>query len=248
MLLGNGSVPTTLAKWFSKLGDDVIYWPLTGTITLQGELPMFKDSSSQDIDVVVDVLTTYPHRQQVITQIEQFVAPDVPIFTSALNICATQVASWLSDSKRVVGFQPWLPDELGIMEVSRPLQAEQNMKWEEHLEFWQQRGKEVELVDDCPGLVFPRVLATIINEASFALMEGVATKEAIDLAMRYGTNYPHGPFDWADIIGVDEILEVLLSLHHELGDDRYRPAAILRKMVYAGWTGRAIGRGFYQYQ
>ncbi len=246
LLLGAGSVANKLAIWLSRHGDDVIRWPLTKVADMSLE-PLFPNGSLGSIDVVIDVLTQSPHRQLVITQIEQLVASEIAIFTSALDICATQVASWLTYPERVVGFQPWLPDEMGIMEVCKPLQAEQNTQWDGYLEFWNQRGKEVELVDDVPGLVFPRVLATIINKASFALTEGVATVEDIDLAMKYGTNYPYGPFEWADLIGINEILTVLSGLQHELGDDRYRPAAILRKMVYAGRTGRAEERGFYLY-
>ena len=108
-------------------------------------------------------------------------------------------------------------------------------------------GKEAAEVKDAPGLVFPRILSLIINEAARGLDEGIATPEEIDIALRLGTNYPQGPLRWADEIGLDEVLAVIEGLHDETGDDRYRPAPLLRKMVLAGHLGQVNGRGFYTY-
>ena len=95
--------------------------------------------------------------------------------------------------------------------------------------------------------MFPRILSLIINEAARSLDEGIATAEEIDVALRLGTNYPQGPLRWADEIGLDEVLAVLEGLQEETGDDRYRPAPLLRKMVRAGRLGEAAGRGFHEY-
>jgi 3-hydroxybutyryl-CoA dehydrogenase len=92
------------------------------------------------------------------------------------------------------------------------------------------------------------VLALLVNEAAFALSEGVARARDIDLAMKKGTNYPFGPLEWADEIGIDQIIAILLGLQRELGEDRYRPAPLLRKMSYAGFLGQASARGFYLYE
>ena len=107
-------------------------------------------------------------------------------------------------------------------------------------------GKETVRVKDQPGLVFPRILSLIINEASRSLDEGIAPVGDIDLGLRLGTNYPLGPLRWADQAGLDEVLGVLEGLQRETGDDRYRPAPLLKKMVLAGWLGEAAGRGFYR--
>jgi 3-hydroxybutyryl-CoA dehydrogenase len=104
------------------------------------------------------------------------------------------------------------------------------------------------VVPDGPGLVFPRILCMIINEAAFALMEGVASAEDIDTAMKLGTNYPLGPLEWADRIGLDQVLGVLEGLQAEYGEDRYRPAPLLRQLVRAGHLGLSTGRGFYPYE
>lgn len=108
-------------------------------------------------------------------------------------------------------------------------------------------GIAVERVGDFAGLVLRRVLFMVINEAVFALWEGVATREDIDQAMKLGTGYPRGPLEWADAIGLDRVYDGLRGLHEEFGEDRYRPCPLLRKMVAAGLTGRRAGRGFYEH-
>lgn len=109
-------------------------------------------------------------------------------------------------------------------------------------------GVVTERVADYGGLVLRRVLFMVINEAVWALMEGVASREDIDTAMKLGTGYPSGPLEWADAIGLDRVYEGLRGLHEEYGDDRYRPCPLLRKMVAAGLTGRRAGAGFYPHR
>ena len=109
-------------------------------------------------------------------------------------------------------------------------------------------GKTPVEVNDFPGFVSNRVLMPMINEAVFALMEGVASAEAIDTVMRLGMNHPLGPLALDDLIGLDTCLAILEVLHRELGDDRYRPCPLLRKYVAAGWLGRKAGRGCHRYQ
>lgn len=92
-----------------------------------------------------------------------------------------------------------------------------------------------------------RTIACLINEAASAVMEGVATPADIDQAMKLGTNYPHGPLAWADLIGLDTVLGVLTGLFNEFGEDRYRPCPLLRRLVTAGHLGQKSGRGFYHY-
>lgn len=111
--------------------------------------------------------------------------------------------------------------------------------------FLKAQGFETERVGDFSGLVLRRVLFMIINEAAYALWEGIATREDIDLAMKLGTNYPMGPLEWADAIGLDRVYNGLKSLHEEYGDDRYRPCPLIRKLVMSGFTGKQAGRGFY---
>jgi 3-hydroxybutyryl-CoA dehydrogenase len=108
-------------------------------------------------------------------------------------------------------------------------------------------GKTPVEVNDFPGFVSNRILMPMINEAAFTLMEGVATKESIDTVMKLGMNHPMGPLELADLIGLDTCLSIMEVLHQGLGDSKYRPCPLLRKMVRAGWLGRKSGRGFYEY-
>ena len=110
-----------------------------------------------------------------------------------------------------------------------------------------QLGKTPVEVQDAPGFVSNRVLLPMINEAIFCLMEGVANEEGIDTVMKLGMNHPMGPLALADLIGLDTCLSILEVLHRDIGDPKYRPCPLLKKMVSAGYLGKKSGRGFYQY-
>jgi 3-hydroxybutyryl-CoA dehydrogenase len=170
------------------------------------------------------------------------------ILSSALAISATQAAAWLPRPERVVGFgliPPLKPQ--GLVELAAAMQtAEEAMV--RASEFWQGLGYEAVQVADGPGLVRARIVCCLVNEAVSALMEGVAEADGIDQAMKLGANYPYGPLEWADIIGLDIVLGVMTGLFEEWGDDRYRPSPLLRRMGLAGKLGRKSGEGFYSYE
>lgn len=177
------------------------------------------------------------------------IADDTLILTSVLAVAATEAASWLENrgAGQVVGYATFYPlGERKVVELAPALQTDPPFV-DRARSFLELLGKKPEVVGDEAGLVFPRILALIINEAAFAYMEGTATAADIDLAMRLGTNYPQGPLAWADEIGLDDVYAVLSGLYRALGEERYRPAPILRKMVLAGWLGKKRGRGFYRY-
>jgi 3-hydroxybutyryl-CoA dehydrogenase len=170
------------------------------------------------------------------------------IITSCLRFSTTQMASWLKKPERIVGFATFYPlKDRRLIELAAGLRtAEPALEQVEQL--FKALGKESVRVKDTPGLTFPRILSLIINEAARSLEEGVASAEEIDVAMRLGVNYPQGPLKWADQIGLDEVLAVLEGLQRETGEDRYRPATLMKKLVIAGFLGETSGRGFYTYK
>jgi 3-hydroxybutyryl-CoA dehydrogenase len=174
-------------------------------------------------------------------------SPTALILSSCLGFSTTHIASWTSTPERIVGFATFYPlKDKKVVELSKGLRTEERALRDAE-NFFRALGKEPACVRDAPGLVFPRILSLIVNEAARALEEGVAEAKEIDTAMKLGLNYPEGPLRWADRIGLDEILTVLEGLQAETGEDRYRPAPLIKKMVLAGWLGEAAGRGFYTY-
>jgi 3-hydroxybutyryl-CoA dehydrogenase len=114
--------------------------------------------------------------------------------------------------------------------------------------FFRSLGKHVERVRDAPGLVLGRIVCQLINEAAFAVSEGIGSPEDVDVAMRYGYNWPHGPLEWADVIELDHVVATLDALHEELREERYRTAPLLRHMLAEGRVGRSTGEGFFRYE
>lgn len=187
-------------------------------------------------------------KKQILKKLDAVLPDSSVILTSCVGFSTARIASWISSPEMVVGFATFYPLKgKKVIELSGSLRTEE-ASLNEADKFFRALGKETVVVKDGPGLIFPRILCLIINEAAKSLDEGVARAEEIDVAMRLGTNYPLGPLRWGDQIGLDEVLAVLEGLQQELGYDRYQPAPLLKKMVLAGWLGESSGKGFYNYK
>jgi 3-hydroxybutyryl-CoA dehydrogenase len=205
-----------------------------------------------DIRIVPDFIiecqpTPADHKVSLIQEVtEEF--PQAIVMASTVACTATELMSYLNDSHPVIGFSclPGHTAGAGLTEIARALQTSDQAA-EAAIRFLASAGYSTEIVEDRVGLVMPRILATLMNEAAYAFMEKVASAADIDTAMKTGTNYPYGLLEWADTIGLDTLLLILEALYHEYRQERYRPCVLLRQYCRARWLGKSTGRGFYQY-
>jgi 3-hydroxybutyryl-CoA dehydrogenase len=204
--------------------------------------------AAAEVDVVVEAVPERADLKYAIVEAADAAAkPEAIIATNTSSISITEIAARTGRPDRVIGMHFMNPvPVMQLVEVIRGL-ATSDQTTRSVVGFAEELGKTPVEVNDYPGFVSNRVLLPMINEAIFALMEGVAESEAIDTVMKLGMNHPMGPLELADLIDLDTCLSILEVLHRELGDDRYRPCPLLRKYVAAGWLGRKSGRGFHAY-
>jgi len=186
-------------------------------------------------------------KKEVLSRLDEVTGPDCILASNTSSISITELAAATRRPDRVIGMHFMNPvPVMTLVEIIRGL-ATSDESYKAVEAVTRELGKTPVEVQDYPGFISNRILMPMINEAIFALMEGVGTPEAIDGVMKLGMNHPMGPLTLADFIGLDVCLNIMNVLHDGLGDDKYRPCPLLRKMVAAGRLGKKSGQGVYEY-
>jgi 3-hydroxybutyryl-CoA dehydrogenase len=186
-------------------------------------------------------------KREIFRTLDALLRPEAILASNTSSISITALAAATGRPDRFVGMHFMNPPPvMALVEVIRGLQTS-DATWQSVCDLARRFGKTIVTSKDRPGFIVNRVLIPLLNEACFALEEGLATPEDIDTAVKLGLNHPMGPLTLADFIGLDTCLAIAEVLHRGLGDDKYRPSPLLRQYVAAGWLGRKSGRGFFTY-
>ena len=215
-----------------------------------GRIAMSLDlKDAADVDIVIEAaVENMDIKQSIFRQLDAIAPKHAILATNTSSLPITEIAAVTERPEQVIGMHFMNPvPVMKLVEIIRGL-ATTDEVYQAVEEMTRKLGKTPVEVNDFPGFVSNRILLPMINEAIYALYEGVASKEAIDDVMKLGMNHPMGPLTLADFIGLDTCLSIMEILHEGLGDSKYRPCPLLRKYVAAGWLGKKSGRGFYIYE
>lgn len=205
--------------------------------------------SLADCDLIVEAATERLEvKRQIFEDLDRIARPGVILASNTSSISITKLAAFTKRPELVIGMHFFNPvPVMKLVEVIRGLATSQ-ATFDTVKVLSEKLGKTPIEVNDAPGFVSNRILMPLLNEAMYAVMEGVATPEAVDQVFQLGMAHPMGPLTLADFIGLDVCLDIMRVLHDGLGDPKYRPCPLLIRMVDAGWLGRKSGRGFFPYE
>ncbi|HEY7063953.1 MAG TPA: 3-hydroxyacyl-CoA dehydrogenase family protein [Chloroflexota bacterium] len=249
LVAGDAPLAEELAELVAKSGRPVSLYLLEGGGVGPAGTERAADlaSGAKDATLALEVVVwPFERKRALIEALDRDLPADAVIATLAAAQSTTEIATWTTRPAQVVGFGALPGSAGGLIEVAPALQSDEAATASVEALFIAME-REVARVRDDAGLVLARILCLIVNEAAAMLMEGAASARDIDTAMKLGTNYPHGPLEWADLMGIDFVHATLVGLRAEQGEDRYRACPLLRKMVLAGRLGRKTGRGFFEY-
>ena len=238
-----------IAKMFGKLVAKEKITEEDRQTSLERLHPASDYAALGECDYVVEAAPeTEEMKLDIFRALEKATRPEAILASNTSSISITKLGSVTNRPEQVIGMHFMNPVPLmKLVEVVRGLPTSDET-FQTTLKLAEEFGKMPIAARDIPGFIVNRVLIPLLNEACYALYEGLGTAADIDKGVKLGLNHPMGPLELADLIGLDTVLAIANVLHRELGDDKYRPCPLLRQYVAAGWFGRKAGRGFYRYE